>query len=263
MPRCGTDDTCTFNCAPGFGDCDNNATNGCEADLSSTATCGACGAACAPSQTCRMGSCTAGTITGYDLASSPPTTPFVDVCAMPGAVMSLNRSDDEAVQVTIPFAFHFWGETFGLLRTMGASSNGLLWGDGSSIGKRTIERTGIPNENLTNLSIAPYWGDNYNYGPQCFLTLGAAPNRRWVSEWSDSGACCAPSPTTPPHAPTLRYEVLLYEGSDAIEFIYDRRENAMPRAIGIEDERGLRGTSPCGPRGLCVPMTNYRFNPRY
>lgn len=52
---------CGFRCVPGFADCDGVATNGCEADLSTAATCGACTRRCAGSTpTCAAGTCTAG-----------------------------------------------------------------------------------------------------------------------------------------------------------------------------------------------------------
>lgn len=51
--------TCTLGaCNPGFDDCDGAATNGCEADLASVATCGACGRSCAAGEICRAGGCT-------------------------------------------------------------------------------------------------------------------------------------------------------------------------------------------------------------
>jgi hypothetical protein len=36
----------SFTCRPGYADCDQDAANGCEADLNATASCGACGRAC-------------------------------------------------------------------------------------------------------------------------------------------------------------------------------------------------------------------------
>ncbi len=52
---------CGLTCAPGFGNCDFVAANGCEADLSAPASCGVCGNRCStgPNQTarCVMGSC--------------------------------------------------------------------------------------------------------------------------------------------------------------------------------------------------------------
>ena len=51
-------------CNAGFGDCDGNATNGCETSLTSSLThCGACGRLCAPSNAtavCTMGTCNVG-----------------------------------------------------------------------------------------------------------------------------------------------------------------------------------------------------------
>jgi hypothetical protein len=47
-------------CAPGFGDCDGNAANGCETDTrTSAAHCGMCGHACATGQVCVAGTCVA------------------------------------------------------------------------------------------------------------------------------------------------------------------------------------------------------------
>jgi hypothetical protein len=47
-------------CNPGFGDCDGNAANGCEAALTDVTRCGACGVACAGGQSCIGGRCAAG-----------------------------------------------------------------------------------------------------------------------------------------------------------------------------------------------------------
>jgi len=44
---------CSFACDPGFGDCDADATNGCETSLADAATCGTCGISCAdPTPVC-------------------------------------------------------------------------------------------------------------------------------------------------------------------------------------------------------------------
>jgi hypothetical protein len=44
-------------CDPGYADCDGKTSNGCEADLSSLATCGSCGVTCTGSQICNAGTC--------------------------------------------------------------------------------------------------------------------------------------------------------------------------------------------------------------
>ena len=47
-------------CVMGFGNCDNNPVNGCEANLSSdSANCNACGLVCPQGQTCQLGMCSA------------------------------------------------------------------------------------------------------------------------------------------------------------------------------------------------------------
>jgi hypothetical protein len=60
---------CALTCAAGFGNCDNNAANGCETNLSTTVSaCGACGRACSLANAtpvcmggqCAVGSCTTG-----------------------------------------------------------------------------------------------------------------------------------------------------------------------------------------------------------
>ena len=60
VSRCG-DAGCAFSCEPGFGDCDGDPANGCEADLGAVATCGRCDTPClAPEGTsarCEGGAC--------------------------------------------------------------------------------------------------------------------------------------------------------------------------------------------------------------
>ncbi|MDB4930131.1 MAG: uncharacterized protein JWM10_2615, partial [Myxococcaceae bacterium] len=50
--------TCSLGaCAAGYGNCDGSDGNGCEAALTTTTNCGACGVACASGQTCTGGAC--------------------------------------------------------------------------------------------------------------------------------------------------------------------------------------------------------------
>src|SRR5262245_60818079 len=49
---------CGLQCNVGFGNCDGDATNGCEKDVTSDpANCGSCGFACANGATCTNGAC--------------------------------------------------------------------------------------------------------------------------------------------------------------------------------------------------------------
>src|SRR5262249_7566840 len=57
---------CSFACNAGFGDCDGNKGNGCEARLDSdNLNCGACGKACQGNQSCASGICT-DTVLSFD-----------------------------------------------------------------------------------------------------------------------------------------------------------------------------------------------------
>ncbi len=51
---CGAGECGVSKCKPGFADCDDDLTNGCESHLASTDSCGACGVVCAPGQFCQL-----------------------------------------------------------------------------------------------------------------------------------------------------------------------------------------------------------------
>jgi len=64
------DGACVATCNAGFANCDGNATNGCEASLSTNTHCGACNNTCATGQSCVGGSCTGGGSTGANFRVS-------------------------------------------------------------------------------------------------------------------------------------------------------------------------------------------------
>ncbi|MBI5501681.1 MAG: putative metal-binding motif-containing protein [Deltaproteobacteria bacterium] len=70
--------TCTLTaCELGFGNCDTNPANGCEATLNTLLNCGNCGVACSPANatgpTCATGSCNYGScVAGYQSCDSNP-----------------------------------------------------------------------------------------------------------------------------------------------------------------------------------------------
>jgi hypothetical protein len=81
---CGTG-TCTLGtCNPGYGNCDGNAANGCEAPLNTTTNCGACNTTCdltnagesCVTGTCALGTCNAGFGDCDSVASNGCETPL-------------------------------------------------------------------------------------------------------------------------------------------------------------------------------------------
>ncbi|MCC6792569.1 MAG: hypothetical protein IT336_12840 [Thermomicrobiales bacterium] len=44
---------CTYTCNPGFEDCDNSSSNGCETDIKTVTNCGGCGISCPDTYCCR------------------------------------------------------------------------------------------------------------------------------------------------------------------------------------------------------------------
>jgi hypothetical protein len=78
---------CAQVCAAGFGDCDGDATNGCESNLQTSATsCGRCGNACAAGGMCRAGACVSPSV----CASNPNWTPVT--CTTGSWVWSMDRA---------------------------------------------------------------------------------------------------------------------------------------------------------------------------
>jgi hypothetical protein len=98
-------------CATGYADCDGIASNGCEADLSSTSTCGTCGDAgqCITpplgGQTCETSAADAGTDGGYACACDPSSgiliTPDDLSINLNGAATCLEGSSQ-----TLPWCFY-------------------------------------------------------------------------------------------------------------------------------------------------------------
>ncbi|MBS2014998.1 MAG: hypothetical protein JST00_19055 [Deltaproteobacteria bacterium] len=55
--RCEEDACAVLSCDERRADCDGLVENGCEADLATETSCGACGVACAPGERCSQGRC--------------------------------------------------------------------------------------------------------------------------------------------------------------------------------------------------------------
>jgi hypothetical protein len=102
----GDSSACDYDCDTGYGDCDNDAANGCEVPLNTTSDCGSCGAACVAGDACGAEGCTAcglATTAGLTLSDGVVST-------YTGAVSGTSRFDSQSCQantkgpeVIIPF----------------------------------------------------------------------------------------------------------------------------------------------------------------
>ncbi len=147
-----------------------------------------------------------------------------------GAVLA----DNEGASVPIGFPFKFYGINYTAITI---SSNGYLTFDGSG-GDPTNDP--IPSANQPNSLIAPFWDD---LSPQQtstirYQTLGAAPNRRFIVQWTDLPQFLDTDSNT--------FQAVLFETTNEVEFRYgDFTPQATPGdySIGIENQAGVNGTS--------------------
>ncbi|MEZ4409824.1 MAG: hypothetical protein R3A52_25630 [Polyangiales bacterium] len=260
--------TCTVTgCTGAFNDCDRVASNGCEADLASSATnCGACGTVCASGATCTIGRC-ATPFAGYAVTTPTSDVAWVEACSQPGALAGLRSADDDYVFATLDFPVSFWGaRDTGLF----IQSNGIV-----SFGP-VINRAGaIPDQApighfgalpaATGVSPAVYaLGVDLVLSSQgvCIATLGAAPNRRVIVQfvgaqlYNLAGAL-------------VTFEVIAYEANANIDVLYSPTSFVAPAGftfqspsnvtVGVQDFRSpLRGVNYTG---TVAAGTRVRFSP--
>ncbi|MBX3059499.1 MAG: proprotein convertase P-domain-containing protein [Anaerolineae bacterium] len=123
----------------------------------------------------------------------------------------LNLTDDGEANITLPFPFTFYGVTSSDLRV--GNNGGIRF-------NATTGDVGITNAALPNaahpLTIFPFWDDlDEEQGNVYWEVQGTAPNRVAIIEWYQR-----------PHfpgsaaAPTITFQVLLFEGSNEIKFQY-------------------------------------------
>jgi hypothetical protein len=224
-----------------------------------TVACGPIGACCLPDGSCEQGSeaqCEflGGVYQGDDTKCAVSEYEafgcdfgLEDISGTGAPVPGATDTDDGGSTVPIGFSFSF----FGVAHTeVGVSSNGYL-SFGGPLGDYTNEA--IPSTNTPNNLIAPFWDD---WAPDLagdvdFQTKGAAPNRRFIAQWTgvthyDAGG-------------TSTFQVILFEGSNCIRFRYDDELTVVSPTVGIEDPDGETGIDV--PGGLIEPGDCIGFCP--
>ncbi|MCS7054599.1 MAG: S8 family serine peptidase [Thermoflexales bacterium] len=144
---------------------------------------------------------------GYTYADSlTGNAQYQWIDATDGTALAL--SDDAEANVTLPFAFTFYGISATSLR---------LGNNGAALFNATSGDVPFANEPLATTSInnliAPFWDDlDDETGAVYYKTVGVAPNRRFVVQWhnrpryNNIGAMTA--------------QMVLYEGSNNLKFQY-------------------------------------------
>jgi hypothetical protein len=244
---------CTIPCPTGQTACSGV----CRNLLTDASNCGACAQLCAAGQVCTGGVCTSPPPGRYTQGTPPATVTFIDACAQAGMRRDLASLDDSAVLVPLPFAFTFWGASIAASSQVNIATNGFL-----NLGATTTIASlsgSIPSTVTPNNVVAPQWGDLVTgANGVCSVTLGAAPNRRWVVHWSNA--------SNYPRGGTavLNFEVILNEGSNTIDFLYSTMTGAGTRAVGLENATGALAIGGCaGVATSCVIAANtrVRFTP--
>ncbi len=118
-------------CAAGFGDCDGNPANGCEAPLNTNTRCGACGTTCAAGTRCAGGAC---------LGSCPAGTTFcpgLDICVNTSSDLSHCGACGNACPSPANSAATCAGGSCGLTCTAGFGDCDALPGNGCEINLST------------------------------------------------------------------------------------------------------------------------------
>jgi subtilisin family serine protease len=139
--------------------------------------------------------------------------------------------DDASVQVSLPFPFTFYGQTYS---TAHVATNGFL---NFLAANATFGNSAIPSTFAPNAGIYPFWDDLFVDGAASVRTqlLGAAPSRQFVIEWRNVHFFGDATRR-------VDFEVVLNENGQILtqyrNIASDGREKGNSATIGIENESG-------------------------
>jgi hypothetical protein len=177
-----------------------------------------------------------------------PTFGLLDISGLENPVV-LN-DDQVSPALPIGFEFGYYGEVFVEFHI---SSNGF-------IGLRPIGQGCCAGQALPHLQfptmIAGYWTDLYppGGGPVAYATLGTAPQRVLVVQFTSVPPCCTDQP------PYVTFQIQLFEEDGRIEIHH--LESALPgriATVGINDPSGQIGVTARGPAPLDLVQYAVRF----
>lgn len=149
------------------------------------------------------------------------------------------RDDDYAGPLPIGFTFSYYGKSY---TQFYIDSNGFLSFADNGRSFVNYSKYGLPSPARPNNVIAPFWEDfdPSQGGTIRYQTIGSAPNRTLVVEWS--GVPLFGDPSTM----TQSVQAVLYEGSNQIRFQYPNTRSGTwgdlrDSTVGIENDDGVIG----------------------
>jgi cysteine-rich repeat protein len=198
-----------------------------------------------------------GSMGSTDYIRTATAAPWRDVCALPGHTTHLPSTDDNAVLEPLPFPFRYYSNT---VSSVGISSNGLMQFGGLA-GITSFTNGPLPNASTPD-TLFVFWDDLMTRAAGiCTATVGLAPNRTFVTQWSDLHFY----PTNDP-AVHLNFQTALNEGTNTIDVLYGAmtggNASGASATVGIQEGAGSRyQLLSYDTAGSIMPNSSYRWTP--
>lgn len=155
----------------------------------------------------------------------------------------LQNQDDSTTTISIPFTFNFYGTGY---TSVGFSSNGLITFGGmdGSFSNGTLSNS------PTLAAIAPFWDDLFTGANGiAWQVLGSVGSRQLVIEWDNATFFGGGTNT-------LKFEAVLSETSNNIQFNYQNLSNGGPGVEGSSATVGVKAANPTGSQFLELAFNN-------
>jgi len=118
---------------------------------------------------------------------------------------------------------------------MCVNNNGHVVFATSSFCSGNFSNQSFPASAFANPVFLPFWDDMFTQGGDFVGTVGSAPNRQFVVEWSDKDPF-----STPGLSPGYTYELVLNESDGSIDFNYASVVTGSPHDNGASATVGLQ-----------------------
>ena len=214
-------------------------------------------------KTCQSGVCVGSSSTNYvktDL--SPGGYSHVSGTLLSGS----SDTDSDTFHISLPFTFSYYGRDY---TDVYVSANGWL-SFGTDPGVSAWSNGSLPDGNAPSEALYPYWDDLFikssdNPGAGIYYTTeGSSPTRAFVIEWYRASRYNSAGKASESRA---SFQIVLYEGSNEIEFLYDRANWTNPGSnyaqfsatVGIESDSNSKAVE-VGHTFSDVPPSDYRFS---